>query len=364
MGAVLGVLLAREVGLGAEDSGAISAKLVEVISKALAGTTVLPGELRAYRSVDMYARVSGFVNSVRVDRSSRVRKGQVLATITAPEMDAQIAESRARVVAVESQRAEAEAKRAAAESTLDRLQEAAKTPGVVAGNDIVLAEKTVEAEKARVASVEKSIEAAKASVLALEETLRYLRVAAEFDGVITERLVHEGSLVGPASKGAVPMFRLEQIDRLRLIVPVPESLAGGIRRGAPVQFTVSAYPGEKSTGVVARPAFSVDPKTRTMPVELDVNNPGGRLAPGMYAEVAWPQSRGRNSLLAPPSAIKTTTERVFVIRVVNGMAEWVDVRRGAPDGDLVEVFGNLRPGDKILQRATDEIRPGTRVSKK
>jgi RND family efflux transporter MFP subunit len=363
VGVFLGVLVALEVSLGAENSDGISAKLVEVISKPLAGTTVLPGELRAYRSVDVYARVSGFVDSVRVDRSSRVRKGEVLATITAPEMDARIAESRARVVAVESQRAEADAKRAAAESTLERLREAAKTPGVIAGNDIVLAEKTLEAEKARVASVETSVEAAKASVSALEETLRYLKVPAEFDGVITERLVHEGSLVGPESKGAIPMFRHEQIDRLRLVVAVPESLAGGIRLRAPVQFAVSAYPGEKFTGVVARPALSVDTKTRTMPVELDVRNPGGRLAPGMYAEVAWPQGRGRDSLLVPTSAIKATTERVFVIRVVNGVAEWVDVRRGAPEGNLVEVFANLKPGDKILQRATDEIRPGTRVAK-
>jgi RND family efflux transporter MFP subunit len=157
------------------------------------------------------------------------------------------------------------------------------------------------------------------------------------------------------------MFRLEQVDRLRLVTAVPESLVAGVRRGARVSFSVSAFPGEKFTGVVSRPAFSVDPKTRTMPVELDVSNPGSRLAPGMYAEVAWPQNRGRSSLLVPPRAIKATTERVFVVRVTNGVAEWVDVRRGAADGPLVEVFGDLKPGDKILERATDEVRPGTKV---
>jgi hypothetical protein len=115
------------------------------------------------------------------------------------------------------------------------------------------------------------------------------------------------------------------------------------------------------SGVVSRPAFSVDPKTRTMPVELDVTNPGFRLAPGMYAEVAWPQNRGRSSLLVPPRAIKATTERVFVVRVTNGVAEWVDIRRGAAEGPLVEVFGDLKPGDKILERATDEVRPGAKV---
>ncbi|MGH9719533.1 MAG: efflux RND transporter periplasmic adaptor subunit [Bryobacteraceae bacterium] len=346
----------------AQQAGPVSAKLVEVVSKPLEGTTELPGELRPYRSVDIYAKVSGFVRSVSVDRGSHVRKGAALATITAPEMDARIAEARARMVSIESQRSEAESKLAALRSTFERLKEAAKTPGAVAGHDIELAEKAMDAERSRVVSVEKTIEAAKASVAALEDLRNYLRVAAEFDGVITERFAHEGSLVGPESKGATPLFRLEQIDRLRLVVAVPESLAGGIRIGARVEFTVSTYPSRKFSGVVARPALSVDPKTRTMPVELDVNNVGGRLAPGMYAEVIWPMARGRSSLLVPATAIKSTTERIFVIRVVNGLAEWVDVRRGAPQKDLVEVMGNLKPGDKILQRATDEVRPGTKIA--
>lgn len=340
----------------------VAAPVVEVVSKPHEGTTKLPGELRPFLGVDIYARVSGFVESVYVDRGSRVKKGDLLAVLTAPEMDAQIAEAQARVVAIDSQRAEAGAKLAAAQSTFERLREAAKTPGVVAGNDLVLAEKAVEAEQSRVASIEKNVEAAKASVAALEQMMQYLRVTAEFDGVITERLIHPGSLVGPESKNAAPLFRHEQINRLRLVVAVPEALAGGIRTGARVKFSVPAYPGEVFTGTVARPAFSVDPDTRTMPVELDVANPGGRLAPGMYAEVSWPMGRGRDSLFVPSSAVKATTERIFVIRVVDGVAEWVDVRRGSQEGDLVEVFGNLKAGDKILKRATDEIRPGTRIA--
>lgn len=288
-----------------------------------------------------------------------------MATITAPEMDARILEAKARVVSIESQSAEVEAKRAAAENTLNRLREAAKTPGVVAGNDITLAEKALDAEKARAVSIERGVDAAIASVTAIQETMRYLKVVAEFDGVITQRMAHEGSLAGPESKSGLPMFRLEQIEKLRLVVAVPEALAGGIRRGARVGFTVAAYPGEKFAGIVARPALAVDPKTRTMPVEVDVANPALRLSPGMYAEVAWPQARGGNSLLVPAKALKATTERVFVIRVVDGIAEWVDVRRGgAAEGDLIEVFGNLRAGDRIFERATDEVRPGTRVASK
>ena len=345
------------------DSASVSAKLVEVVARPLHGATILPGELHPLRGIDVFAKVSGFVESVPVDRGSLVHKGDLLASITAPEMNARIVEAKARVVAVESQRAEAEAKRAALAGTLNRLRDAAKTPGVVAGNEVELAERAVEAEQARIGAIGKSVEAAQSSVAAIEEMMRYLRIVAEFDGVITERFVHEGSLVGPgAGGGQGPMFRLEQIDKLRLVVAVPEALAGGIRKGARVTFTVAAFPGQHFTGLVARPAYAMDPKTRTMPVELDVANPGLRLAPGMYAEATWPAARGGSSLLVPAKAIKSTTERIFVIRVTGGRAEWVDVLRGAAEGDLVEVFGRLKPGDRVFERASDEVRPGTRVA--
>ena len=98
-----------------------------------------------------------------------------------------------------------------------------------------------------------------------------------------------------------------------------------------------------------------------MPVELDVANASKELTPGMYAEVTWPLSRGGESLFVPPSAVKSTTERTFVVRVRDGKAEWVNVRRGALDGDLLEVMGNLAAGDMVLKRGTDEVRPGTVV---
>jgi membrane fusion protein (multidrug efflux system) len=271
----------------------VSAKLVTVVERPLQGNSVLPGELKPYRSVDVFAKVSGFVESVKVDRGSRVRKGDVLATLAAPEMHAQIAEARARVAASEHQRAAAAAAKAAAEGTFQKLQEAAKTPGAVAGNDLALAKSAYEAESARLASVEKSVQAAETAVAALEEMARYLRIEAEFDGVITERLVHEGSLVGPGSRNTEPLFRLEQVDRLRLVAAVPEKLVGSIRKGPKITFRVPAYPTESFSATIARPAFALDAETRTMPVELDVANTGGRLSPGMYAEITWPRGSGR-----------------------------------------------------------------------
>jgi len=172
--------------------------------------------------------------------------------------------------------------------------------------------------------------------------------------------VHPGALVGPAA--TTPLLRLHQVSRLRLVVAVPEALVGGIVKGARVAFTVPAYPGETFYGNISLQAHDLDPGTRSMAVELDVRNPDLRLGAGMYPEVQWPVKRPQPSTLLPPTAIVTTTERTFVIRVENGIAHWVNVGRGARVGDLVEVFGPLKEGDAIVRRGTDEIREGTRVS--
>jgi RND family efflux transporter MFP subunit len=346
----------------ADDSTAVQTEVVEVVARPLEKTLVIPGELAPFQRVDIHAKIAGFVEAIHVDRGSFVKQGQALAELSAPELAARRAEAQAKIPAVVAQRIEAEANLAAAESTYQRLSEASKTPGVVAGNDVVLAGKAVEAVRARIDSLDKTVAAHEASVRAIEEIEKYLKVTAPFAGVITERFVHEGALVGAQGSSGMPLFTLDQIARLRLVAAVPEAYKQSIARGGRIQFTVPAFPSEIFTGFVARPAYAVDPKTRTMPVELDVGNTGGKLAPGMYAEVQWPIRRQGETLFVPPSAIKATTERIFVIRVNNGVAEWVDVRRGMSEGALVEVFGDLRAGDRIVQRATDEIRPGTRVS--
>jgi len=129
-----------------------------------------------------------------------------------------------------------------------------------------------------------------------------------------------------------------------------------------VTFTVPAYPDETFSAAIARIAHSMSPNTRSMAVELDVANPGGRLAPSMYPTVSSPVTRARASLFIPATSIVTTTERTFVIRVRDGVAEWVNVRRGASDGESVEIFGALDAGDLIVRRASDELREGSRVN--
>ncbi len=333
----------------------------KVVSQTLDKTVSIPGDLIAYQSVSVHARVAGFVESVSVDRGSWVTRGQSLAKLTAPELVAQRLEAEAKVQAMRAQQLEAEAKAISAESTHDRLVAAAKTPGVVAGNDVEIAAKTRDAARAHADAVRSGAAAAEAALGTVRELEKYLDIRAPFDGVITERNVHRGSLVGPSGS---PMLRIEQLSRLRLVVPVPENYVGGIKKGMPVNFKVSAFPDQGFQGVIARPSYSLDVRTRSMLVELDVPNPKSVLSPGMFADVQWPVSRAQASLFVPPSAVVRTTERQFVVRIRNGVADWVDVRRGATSGALLEVFGDLREGDVIVRRGNDEIRPGSKVTQK
>jgi RND family efflux transporter MFP subunit len=332
-----------------------------VSSQMLDRPMMLPGDVSAFQDVEIRARVAGFVETISVDRGSAVKKGQLLARLAAPELTAQRIESEAKVQGAVSQRIEAEAKLAADEATYQHLKTAAATPGVVAGNDVEVALKAVEADRARVESARQNEKAQQEATRSMHDVEMYLRIEAPFDGVVTERNAHEGRLVGP---GTPALLRVQQVSRLRLVVAVPEDAVGDIAQGQTLTFTVPAFPGEMFNGKIARASRALDPKTRTMPVELDVLNSDGKLAPGMFANVAWTMRRGRPSLFVPPSAIATTTERTFVVRVRNGQTEWVDVKRGAAMGLLVEVFGNLQAGDQVAVRGTDELRAGTRVQVK
>jgi len=336
-----------------------TSELVPVVSKPLSRTIDLPGEFQPFQSVSLHAKVRGYVERVLVDRGSVVKQGQLLVELTAPEMKAQIAEAESKVKAAESDRLQAEAQLAAALATSDRLKKAAETPGAVAANELVQAQKQVEAFEALVQSKRQAALALKDTVQAQQDLEAYLHIAAPFDGVVTDRLVHPGALVGP---GPDPVLLvIQQVSHLRLIVAVPEENVGGIINGARVEFRVPAYPGRTYSGTVARISHALDPKTRTMAVELDVFNPDGSLSPGMYPSVKWPVRQSHPSLLVPKTSVVTTTERTFVVRDRNGRAEWVNITKGTPDGDLIEVSGNLQAGDLVLRRATDEIREGSPI---
>jgi membrane fusion protein, multidrug efflux system len=357
---------APETAKTAPPPGPPTLDVVRVVERQLDVTLDMPGELDPFEAVAIFPKVTGFVKVIRVDRGSRVRKGQMLAELEAPELVAQRAEAQSKLQAAEAELVSARAKADAHASTYEKLKAAAATPGVVAGNDLVLAQKTVEADQSQTAAAERNVEAARQMLNSITQMEGYLRVTAPFDAIVTERNVHPGALVGPNSGGAAttPMMRLVDRSRLRLVVPVPEAYIAGVSEGVAMPFTVPAYPGQTFSGKVARTAHAVDVKTRTMAVEIDVQNKDDRLAPGTFCQVRWPVRRPGPSLLAPSGTIASTTGRTFVVRIRNGRTEWVDVKTGLAVGSLVEVFGDLHAGDKIAARGTDEIRPGTEVRQK
>ena len=312
-------------------------EVVPVASKQLAATVRLPAEVAPDESVAIYPRVQAFVEEISVDRGSIVKKNDLLARLSAPELAAQ--------------RAEAQSKVTAAKSTYDRLKSAAETPGAIAGHDLEVAEATLKAEASRVDAL-RTLEA-------------YLFVRAPFDGVITERSAHPGALVGPPTgASSTPLLRIEKIDQVRVTVAVPEANVGAIADGAAVDFTVSTWPGEKFSGKVSHVSHVIDSKTRTMAVELVADNAAKKLVPGAYAEVVWPVHRDAATLFVPPTAIVQTTERTFVDRVKDGKVEQVVVQRGSTMGDLVEVFGPLAAGDEVLKRGSEVMTTGTAVQTK
>jgi membrane fusion protein, multidrug efflux system len=353
----------RAANLSPERQAAPTVEVTRVISEKLQATLLLPAELLPYEQVDVYSKVTGFVKWIKVDRGSRVKKGELIARLDAPELIAQRAEAELKYQSAESQKASAQAKLAADESTYQRLNAAAKTPGVVAPNDLEVAEQTVQSDRASVAAFEKTAQAVQESLRAVAQLESYLDIAAPFDGEITTRYVHPGALVGPAGgPGAVtPIVRVETITRHRLVVPVPENDVAGVPEGFEVAFTVPSFPGKVFHAPITRISHSVDVKTRTMPIELDVRDPAAELVPGSFSQVEWPLRRTYPTLFVPASAIATNLERTFIVRIHEGKAEWVDVKTGATMENRIEVFGDLHPGDMVAVRGTDELRPGTAV---
>ena len=335
-----------------------------VESQKLTTTERLPAELIPYESVNIYAKETGFVKSITVDRGSKVKQGKLIAQLEAPELVAQRAQANAAYQSAESQLAAGQAKLAADQATYQHMSNASKVPGVVAGNDLDIAQRTAQSDEATVAALQKTALAAQENLRAVTQLQSYLSITAPFDGQVTTRYVHPGALVGPAGgPGAMtPIVQIQTLTRHRLVVPVPEYDVAGIPGGTEVSFTVPSYPGRVFQAPIARISRAVDIKTRTMPVELDVRDPHAELDPGTFCQVSWPVRRAYSTLFVPASAVASDLERTFVIRIGNNRIEWVDVKTGARSGNLIEVFGDLKEGDEVAVRGTDQLRPGTVVS--
>ena len=335
-----------------------------VKSQKLAATISLPAELVPYEAVDLYAKETGFVKSIKVDRGSRVKQGELIAELEAPELLAQRAQANAAYQGAEAQLAAGQAKLAADQATYQHMSAASKTPGVVAGNDLDIAQRTAQSDEANVGALQMTAEAGQESLKAVTQLESYLEITAPFDGQVTTRYVHPGALVGPAggTGTTTPIVRIETLTRHRLVVPVPENDAAGVPDKTQVSFTVPSFPGRTFKAPVARVSHGIDTKTRTMPVELDVSDPHMELVPGTFCEVAWPLHRTYPTLFVPASAVASDLQRTFVIRIRQNKTEWVDVKTGVRAGTLIEVFGDLRAGEEVAIRGTDQLRAGSEVS--
>jgi len=323
----------------------------------------LPAQLTPYQQVDIYPKVTGFVETVTVDRGSRVHRGQLLVQLTAPELLSQRAQAEAAVKAAQSQLAAAQAKLASDNGTYLHMMEAAKTPGVLAENDVLVAGQTVSGDKGLVDAADQNVSAANESLRSISQTESYLKITAPFDGVVTTRNLHPGALIGPASGsgGAQPILQIVDDKRLRLAVPIPEAQVGEMKSGQLVSFTVPAYPGQMFKAPIQRISRQVDEKSRTMPVELDVQNTNGRLSPGSFTNVSWPLERGYPTLFVPTTSVTSDQQHTFVIRVRNGKAEWVTVQTGQTVDGNIEVFADLSAGDQVVKTASDAIHSGDSV---
>lgn len=306
-------------------------------------TIELPAELKPYEQADLFGKVQGFIKTVHVEMGDRIRKGQVLAVIEAPEVSSRLAESEA---AIQS----AKAKWNASKDQYERLYRAsqAKTPGIVAPADLERQRQQAFADSATLLAATKQAQSYKA-------VAGYLHITAPFDGILTARLADPGAMTGP---GTV-LFTVQNNSTLRLRAAVPEiyvSTMPGIRE---VSFRVDAYPTKSFTAKLTRKSGTIDPATRTELWEFAANNQNQSLKAGAFAYLQLTMAREGSSYLVPAPAIVTTQERKFVIRVKNGKAQWVDVRQGMATDKGIEIFGDLQPGDTILMKGTDERKPET-----
>lgn len=337
----------REAAAEKNDASAAPAPIpvLTLEEEKLATSLRLPGELVAFEHVDLYAKTSSFVRRALVDVGSEVKRGQLLATLEAPELISQVVEAESKLQAQEAIYVATKASHA-------RLAEASKTPGTVSLNDLEQAEAKVTAELAKL----KAARAAKQAIASLRE---YLEMRAPFDGVVTARNVSPGAYVGPAGRGSeAPLFTLQQQSNLRLVVSVPEARAADLDLGEEVSFSVRSRPSEKFTAKISRLAGALDTRLRAQRVEVDVDNRESHLLPGAVADVTLPLTAGGGRLVIPRSAVVDSTKGTFVIRVLEQKAQWVSVDVGRENQGKVEIFGDVRRGDQLVARASEELRDG------
>ncbi|NCD67840.1 efflux RND transporter periplasmic adaptor subunit [Mucilaginibacter agri] len=320
-------------------------KLVTLKLEPVSSKLSLTGEIIPYDLANIYARTPGYVKEVKVDIGSKVSKGQVLCVLDAPELNAAQAQSQSNSMG-------AKAKYETSRTTYLRLLKAAQTPGAVADNELDIARNQMRTYS----SVYQASRSATQANKAIED---YLVIRSPFNGVVTARNVFKGDFVD--NTGKTLLFRVEDNSSLRVDVAVPEAYNSTMLKDNEAAFTVSANPGQVFKAKLARKSDAIDPQTRSETWELTFPNEKGLLKPGMFAQITLPVSRPKEGFLVPFKAVVTTQERKFVIKLVGGKTQWVDVKTGFTTKEKTEIAGDLKPGDQIIAQANEEIKEGITV---
>lgn len=314
-----------------------------ILSDTLAAKNIeLTAELVPEEKTEILARVNGYVKEVKVDIGDKVKRGQTLVLVEAPELQTRYAEYQTQLLS-------AKAKYLSSRDLFSRMLKAsqASTTGIVAPVDLEKAKQQLQADSA-------SYEAAQKLAQSYKEVAGYLVISAPFDGVITARNIHTGALVGSGQ----PILSIEKQQKLRVRVAVPEQYVAAIS-GKEASFKTEAYPEQLFTALLARKSGSIDEKTRTELWEYTYNNADGKLKAGSFGYLNLKVERTEKSFIVPLTAIATTQERKFVIAVRDGKTVWVDIRQGMTTDKGMEIFGDLKNGDTLVVRATDERKAGS-----
>jgi multidrug efflux system membrane fusion protein len=335
----------------AQETERLAVPIVSVIhpaAEAAQDDLVLPGTLQAYVESPIYARTSGYVKKWYRDIGARVKKGELLAEIDAPEVDQELSQAKAT-------RDQIAANVGLAKSTADRWAGLRKSDAV--------SQQDVDEKQSAYAQLQASLAAADANVRRLEELEQFKRIEAPFDGVVTRRNVDVGILINAGNTGAQQqLFHLSQMDPIRAFVTVPEGSASSIHRGLRAYLELSQYPGEKFTGEVARTSESIDPATRTLLTEVDVPNGKGRLLPGGYAQVHLQVSVGTVRLQVPVNALLFRSEGLRAVTVdANHRVHLRVVTIGRDYGTTLEVLQGLSVDDWIVLNPADSLDEGQEV---
>lgn len=336
----------------------------------------LPGTIQAEMETPVFARADGYIKRRLADIGDRVKTGQVLAEIDSPELEQQVRETEAAVKRAQSALRQAQAAHQQALANLGLAEVTAKRwqglvdKGVLSKQDGDEKRSAYEARRADAAAAEANVEAARDNVAATEATLQRLRelqafrqVRAPFAGVITARNIDVGTLVSAGSGSSLrEMFRIAQIQTLRVFVNVPQSEAPAIRVGLPCTVEVEEHRGRRFPGQVSRTSNSLDPASRTLMTEVRTPNPGGLLLPGMYATVHFQLRRENPPLLIPAAAFRNTAKGPIVATVGEGAkVHLVRVKLGRDYGAQIEVLEGLKLGQRVITNLTDEVVEGVRV---